>query len=410
MTLKTGLEKSEHSYGFFKLMSMTFLFIYICSLYILSYSVSLNIVCYTFFLGALGCSLINFLIERRSFRLDFTFFALVLFVGYAALTTFWVKCDTEVMGTVITLVQLLGFYIIIRLNIQDEKDFKNIILAIYFGAVIMCIYTVIFYGPGEILRRISVGERIGDEINQMNGMGLYCTLLFIMTMYFLMIEKIIWVIPVLPLSLFVLLGAGSRKSFLLVAFAWLLISMFKAKRGRWLRVLVILSILVFAAYMVMELSETSYFFFRISQMFNMLSEDASVTDNSLITRSSMIKYGLELFSEKPIQGYGPMQFEYYYSLLAGIRRPPHCTYIQVLVSFGLIGFTLYYGIYAYAVKKLIPMIKRHRRYSILLVTFILVFLVNDIGGNMLTHKFIYMFFGIYASYINIKLDEEKESL
>ncbi|MBR5515592.1 MAG: O-antigen ligase family protein [Clostridia bacterium] len=409
MTLKTSVDKQGQSYGFFKLMSMAFLFTYICSLYVLSYS-SLNIICNALFLGSLAFSAMNFLLEKKSFKVEFSFFALLLFVAYAALTTFWVKCDTEVMGTVITLGQLFGFYIIVRLNIQDEKDLKNIIFAIYIGAVIMCIYTVFYYGPFEIIRRISVGERIGDEINQMNGMGLYCTILFVMTLYFIIYEKKKWAIPVLPVSLFVLLGAGSRKSFLLVAFAWLLLSMFRTKQGRWLRVMVILSILVFAVYMIMELSETSYFFYRISQMFNLFSENESVTDQSINDRSGMIKYGLELFSKKPIQGYGPMQFEYYYSLLRGVRRPPHCTYIQVIVSFGLIGFVLFYGTYTYIISRLVPMIKKHRKYSILIITLILVFLVNDIGGNMLTHKFIYMFFGIYASYLNIKLDNEKESV
>jgi len=237
---------------------------------------------------------------------------------------------------------------------------------------------------------------------------LYCTVLFIMTMYFIIFEKKKWAYAVLPVSLFVLVGAGSRKSFLLVALAFLLMEMFKSKKGRAIRVLAILSVICVAVYFVMELAETNKFFYRFAQVFNIFAEEEAVTDVSLNTRSYMIEYGLELFSKKPVQGYGPMQFEYFYSLLHGVRRPPHSTFIQILVGFGLIGFTLFYGMYVYVIRKLVPMIRKHRKYSIMIITIVIMFLANDIGGNMLNHKFIYMFFAIYASYINMKLDDEKK--
>jgi len=412
MTLNRKLIPEErdngNGYSFFKMLSMSFVFLYICSLYVLAYKPAYSVICDIFFLGAVACSVINFFLERNTFKLDYTFFSLLLFVGYAALTTFWVECEREVIGLVLTLVQLFGFYIIIRLNIQSEKDFRNIIYSIYIGAVIMCLYTILFYGPGEIIRRISMGQRIGAEINQMNGMGLYCTVLFIMTMYFIIFEKKKWAYAVLPVSLFVLVGAGSRKSFLLVALAFLLMEMFKSKKGRAIRVLAILSVICVAVYFVMELAETNKFFYRFAQVFNIFAEEEAVTDVSLNTRSYMIEYGLELFSKKPVQGYGPMQFEYFYSLLHGVRRPPHSTFIQILVGFGLIGFTLFYGMYVYVIRKLVPMIRKHRKYSIMIITIVIMFLANDIGGNMLNHKFIYMFFAIYASYINMKLDDEKK--
>lgn len=408
MTSQNSLAARENKYSFFKLMSMSFLFVYICSLYIFSYDPQKNVICNILFLATLGCTFINFLLEKSSFKLDYSFFSLLLFAGYAALSTFWVVCDTEVMSTAITLFQVFGLYVVIRLNIQSEKDLRNILYSIYIGAVIMCVYTIMFYGVGEIISRVSRGQRIGAEINQMNGMGFYCTILFIMTLYFMIFEKKKWAYAVLPVSLFVLVGAGSRKAFLLVALAFLLMEMFKSKRGRTIRVLAILGAICFGIYMVMELAETNQFFYRFSQVFNLFGEEAEVTDVSINTRSNMIKYGLELFAEKPLQGYGPMQFEHFYSLVYGVRRAPHSTYIQVAVGFGIIGLFLFYGIYVYVIKRLASMLKKHRRYSIMMLTLVIMFLANDIGGNMLTHKFVYIFMAIYASYINIQLDDEKK--
>ena len=53
------------------------------------------------------------------------------------------------------------------------------------------------------------------------------------------------------------------------------------------------------------------------------------------------------------------------------------------------------------------MLRAQRKYSILMLTFTMVFLANDFGANMLNNKFLYMFFAIYAAYIAIKLNDEK---
>ena len=411
MTQNLSLERPEHNkkYGFFKLMSITFLALYICSLYVIAYS-DYTFICDIFFLGALGTSLLNFIITKQSFRLDYSFFALLLFVMYAALTTFWAVCDTGVQGMIFTLVQLFGFYIIVRLNIADEKDLRVVLWAIYIGAVIMCIYTVIYYGIGEIISRIAIGHRIGQEINQVNGMGIYCTVLNIMTLYFIMYEKRYWCFLVLPLSVFVMIGCGSRKAFLLMALALLLLFMFRSKRGILLRFMAVACVLLIALYLVLEFAdrESNYFLYRIAQVFEIFQDNqADLTDVSLSDRSSMITYGLELWKKNPVFGYGPEQYEYYYSLLRGLRRPPHCTYIQILVGYGLIGFGLFYGIYVFVFSKLIPMMRAQRQYSILMFTFTMVFLANDFGANMLNNKYLYMFLAIYAAYIAIKLDNEK---
>lgn len=410
MTQNVSLKRPQlnNKYGFFKLLSMVSIFLYICSLYILSYSPEYTIICNMLFVASLGFTFIDFVMTRVSFKLDYTFFSLLLFVAYVGLSITWAINDTGVMELYSTLIRLFGLYIIIRMNIHHEKDFRVILMAIYIGALIMCLYTIYYYGLGEIISRISVGTRIGAEINQSNGMGLYCTIFIIMTLYYILYEKKYLYSLFLPIGGLIFAGASSRKAFVLLAVGFLILVMFKSKKGKLMRLLVVLLIILTAVYIVMELSESNEFFYRISQMFKIFGEDrVELTDNSLATRSDMIKYGLELFSDNPVFGYGPEQYEHFYSLVYGIRRPPHSTFIQILVGFGIIGFTLFYGIYVYVVTKLVPMIKKQRKYSILILTFIMVFLSNDIGANMLNNKFLYIFVGIYAAYLTMELPVEK---
>ncbi len=411
MTQPMRLEMPSYpqKYGFFKLMSMVFLTLYIYSLYVIAYSESLNFISDIFFLGAIAFSFLNFIITKDGFKLEYTFFSLLMFVMYAMMTTFWALSDEGVFRFIITLTQLFAMYILVRINIQDEKDLRVVLWAIYVGTVIMCLYTVLFYGIGEIISRISVGNRIGQEINQSNGMGIYCTILNILTLYFIMFEKKYWCLAVFVLSAFVQIGAGSRKSFLLMGVAVLILFMFKTKKGVALRFMAVGIILLVSIYLVIEFAdrESNYFLYRIAQVFEVFQDSADLTDDSLLTRSGMIQYGLELWSDNPVFGYGPEQFEYFYSLLHGVRRPPHSTFVQVLVGFGSIGFVFFYGIYAFVYSKLIPMLKAQRKYSILMLTFAVIFLVNDIGANMLNNKYLYLFFAIYAGYISITLNDEK---
>lgn len=407
--MKLEMPFVKPKYGFFKLMSMIFLTLYIYSLYVLAYN-DLHVVSDAFFLGTIAFTFLNFIINKESFKLDYTFFSLLLFVMYAMMTAFWAPSDTGVTGLISTLVQLFGLYILVRMNIQDEKDFRVVLWGIFVGTVIMCLYTLLFYGIGEIISRISVGGRIGQEINQSNGMGIYCTVLNILALYFIMFEKKYWCFAVLVLSAFIQVGAGSRKSFLLMGVALLLLFMFKSNKGIALRFMAVGIVIILAIYLIVEFAdrESNYFLYRIAQMFEIFQDDKStLTDDSLLTRSGMIEYGLELWSKNPIFGYGPEQYEYFYSLLHGVRRPPHSTFIQVLVGFGAVGFTFFYGIYAFVYAKLIPMMRRQRRYSILIFTFAVMFLINDVGANMLNNKYLYLFFAIYAAYISIKLDNEK---
>ena len=408
--MRLEMPSRTRKYGFFKLMSMVFLTLYIYSLYVIAYSESLNFISDIFFLGAIAFSLLNFIISGDGFKLEYTFFSLLLFVMYAMLTLFWAPSQEGTFGFIVTLVLLFGMYILVRINIQDEKDFRIVLWGIFVGTLIMCIYAVMFYGIGEIISRIVVGDRIGQEINQSNGMGIYCTVLNILCLYFIMFEKKYWCFAILFISAFVQIGAGSRKSFLLMGVALLMLFMFKSKRGVALRFMAVGIVLLIAVYLVVEFAdrESNYFLYRIAQIFEVFKDDSSaLTDDSLLTRSGMIEYGIELWSKNPVFGYGPEQYEYFYSLLHGVRRPPHSTFIQVLVGYGIIGFSFFYGIYGFVYSKLIPMLKRQRKYSILMLTFSVMFLINDVGANMLNNKYLYLFFAIYAGYISIKLDDEK---
>lgn len=381
------------------------IYLYIGSIYVLSYS-QYNSISRGLFVLMVFLTVINTLMNRNSFAMDLPNLLMVAFIAYALLSSFWVVSQTQVDERMSSMFQLSILYLVIRLNITSFKDLRVILNAIIVGTIIMCLYTVYYYGVGYIVQQISVGGRIGQEINQVNGMGMYCAILIAAMVYMLFYEKK-WIYLIFsPLAMLILLGTGSRKGFMLAFVGVFVVLFFKSGSKKMLFILGALTVLAIFVYMIYEFAESNYFFYRLSQALALLDSN-EVTENSISVRNEMMRYGMHLFRQNPIKGYGLMQYEHYYEMLYGARRPPHSTYIQILVSFGSIGFALYYGIYVYFIKNTIVFLKKNMRYAVLIASTIVIMLFNDFGANMLNHKYAYIFLGLIASFISVakSLDE-----
>lgn len=69
-----------------------------------------------------------------------------------------------------------------------------------------------------------------------------------------------------------------------------------------------------------------------------LSVSGNSSDN---LRAELIRYGLELFAENPLLGYGLNNYQLFH--WSGLYS--HNNYIEVLVSLGIMGFLIYYSIF-----------------------------------------------------------------
>ena len=377
------------------------LYLYVSSLYVLAYSPKYNIIARGLFMLLLSTTVINILMSGQKLKVIGPDILITLFGIFASFSSIWVVSEIEVSNTVSTIIQLVILYYVIRINAYSENDIRTMLYAMVAGTVIMCLYTVAYYGVGTIISTILAGGRIGDEINQMNGMGMYCSILTTISLYFVLYENKYWFLAILPLSLFVQFGCNSRKGFALVFIGVFIIVFFRAGK---MKAFILLGSVVFVYVFVLlcnKYHESNEFFNRMYKLINMLFGDDE-GDYSAYIRRQMIQYGIKLFREKPILGYGPAQFEYYYSLLMGMRRPPHSTFIQFLVSFGLTGFTLFYSSYLYFIANFVTMFRKRLKYALLFLALLIMMIVNDFGANMLTNKFLYIFAALFASYDDLK--------
>ena len=374
------------------------IYLYIASIYVISYS-DYNIISRLLFASMLVFTMIDFFINRVNAVFDKPTILILLFLAYFMISSLWTVSQKGVADSIITELRLIVLFFVIKLNIRSMGDVRRILNAIMVGTILMCVYTVYYYGVGHIIHIISIGRRIGQEINQVNGMGLYCAILITIMTYMILYERKYYYLIFMPLAVLVQLGCGSRKGFMLVIVGVFMVAFFRTENKKLPFLFGALVILAILLYIVYSLADTNYFFYRILQVLSLVDKDVDLTENSVRVRGRMIQFGLELFRKKPVFGYGPRQFEYYYGLRYGSPRPPHNTYIQILCGFGLVGFSLYYGIYFYFFRYIIPLLKKKITYISLFVSIVVVMLMNDFGANMLNHKYAYIFFALISCYI-----------
>ena len=94
------------------------------------------------------------------------------------------------------------------------------------------------------------------------------------------------------------------------------------------------------------------------------------TSGSTGERKYFIQIGLEFFQNNPIWGHGLDTFRF----LNPMGVYAHNNYIEVLVGMGIVGFGLFYAIYATLIKKMFEMDNKQMRNFFLAFTFILLFM------------------------------------
>ena len=87
----------------------------------------------------------------------------------------------------------------------------------------------------------------------------------------------------------------------------------------------------------------------------------------------------------------------------GVAMSPHNTYIQILISFGVIGFILWYGTYFKIIKSAIK--RRKDNLAILVIIMCLGWMLCDVLSHSLIKKTTYYVFGVGLSFLNLRLEE-----
>jgi O-antigen ligase len=239
------------------------------------------------------------------------------------------------------------------------------------SSLIIFVYT--FVNEWQLI--LQGGTRIGESgSGNVNTLAIYIGVLSVPSLYKIMYDKkLIYIVPYLA-SLSIILLSGSKKGLLYILLAVGIFSVFKnrARIHKYVPIIIALGVII---YLVLN---NNYLFniigFRIIDFLGTLGleiKGANVSHSTEL-RLLMNKLGLQAFMEHPIFGGG----WFYFSQYSGLGTYSHNNYIEILVTYGLVGFFLYYSMYAFVLLKLYK-IKKSYNFAKLLYTMIILNLIND---------------------------------
>ena len=337
-----------------------------------------------------------------SHRYKFTFYTLwsILILIVILISIFIAEYQMISFNTSAGVIQTIILYnLLIPFMLESRKNYLKIINSIIFSAFILIFRLIIltpisFWGTFQ-----QPGMVIGYNPNTI---GLILSITSVISFnYFRSEKKYLYIILglVLGLSSFF---SGSRKAFAVVIIGFILINILYSRNVKNFIISIIISILsiilIYSFVMNVDLLYDSIGR-RIEALISYFFGGSNV-DSSTITRFDMIKVGLKLFSEKPILGYGLAN----YSNISKFEVYSHNNYIELLVSIGLFGTSLYYMLH---LKILFKAIKNRANIFLLdpicSITLISIILVTDFGMVSYFDEFIQL--AIAISFVGVQLDK-----
>ena len=331
------------------------------------------------------------------------------FTSFCLISYFW-SFETDGANNSFFIMNYV-FMIPVCLYLTDKKRVFGFLRSIFFAILFIELYSVTF--GGLKLNLFENALRLNSENFNANTLAILSVIsVFIVCMNRTTDKPLLAVLKALIILfdlVFVFLS-GSRKGFLMLLVGFLIFLVFRKQNGKFIRFVFYLGII---AVCVVLLFQIPFFYnivgIRIMSTFNQLLYGAG--DNSSFERISMINYGLQWFSEKPIFGWGIDTFKFKYEAVSrfGFFTYSHNNYVEILYGLGILGFILYYSIYIEILIKIRKQAKQIRSSNLLMFSllFMVTVLISEIALVTYSSRWLQLLLLLVFSVTNFTESEQR---
>lgn len=329
---------------------------------------------------------------------------LFAFCAFGLLSAGWAIDSSRAISRSVTLFELLILVSIFYAHyavrpVRESLD--GLVKALMWSGYILSLYTIYTVGPADMLEGLTGGGRLDTDYANINSIGMNCALSVVIASFYAFYRKPqISLLLVMP-CLLVVAATASRKALLLVILGVALIALSamsgKSFTRKILFVTVMAAVVIAAVRALSELGIFSTVFDRFDGFVALFSGQGEV-DASSAERAEMIEIGLAQFFKTPILGIG-LDNSYY---LVGTYL--HNNYVELLADLGIVGFSIYYALYAYIIYSLWK--NRHTKdpYGLLIAVFVAILLVMDFASVSYFSKSTFMYLMIMYLYVGLSDD------
>lgn len=295
---------------------------------------------------------------------------------------------------------------------RHQEIIKYAMMAYIIGALILAFRLVSEYGGIEEMIDTASGKgenRIGGEMGNENAIGLFfangilCSLVFFIKNNKKTLRTLLALVMV-ALAIMLLL-TGSRKSVVMALAGMLLIVFFnyrKVNAGKKIAVfLLIITILIVIYNLITSLEMFSTISERFEKLFGGFFGDDTSYDTDM-TRKRYVAEGLEAFYRNPLFGNGT---GISYSLFGTYS---HNNFVELLMSYGIIGFCLYYIPYAVLIVKLFKLVRKKDVVAMYFLAYTIMQIVLAVGWITYYDRPTQIVTALAFGYLIVKKREESE--
>ncbi|MBQ4153931.1 MAG: O-antigen ligase family protein [Clostridia bacterium] len=404
-----AIDKREGGSFFDRSISITFIIdalilLYTVSVYLLSFDVQGNVISRLLAFALMGMISIYILMSKKIILNGITIW-FGAFIVFCLLSSLWAINISLATERVFTLVQLFILSVLLYNYLYKENKVDYYIKVLCWSGVIFAVYTVLYFGVEAYFAGLEEGERMGGEITNVNTIGLATATAALICLWNVFYNNKKWYLIPTVICTIVALGSGSRKVlvllFLGIALLFVLKGDSKKKIVSILQGIGVLIVLILVLQMPIFDTITS----RMEGLFNMFTGEGSV-ESSANDRMIMIKIGLEKFLQDPFKGVGIGNSGYIVMDKMGRNTYLHNNYIELLASVGIFGTLLYYGMYFATMPQIFKSASKQDRYSILVLTILMLQLVIDYAAVQYYEKTPYLYIVLFF----LIADKEKEKI
>lgn len=401
MYLRRYIEEPTESKGSKLLLILVTL--YMCSILLFSYYESLNFISLTIFVFAFGGCAGYMIFKGKNFRIDTFIMLFAAFIVFSFISLAWSININASLSTIITLIQLLIMSVILYSYISTFENIESFIYGFMISGMICAFVVVEYYGFGEYIRLMFLGERLGGMINNVNIVGMYLSITVIVAFYQAYFKGKKYCYVFMLFAVLVAFGTGSRKSVAMVALGIGLLLIMKYRENISLTAFAKLLVAVIVFLIILNYISTMPIFQGVfSRISSMFGGESGKVDGSASMRFSLIEAGWDSFKQRPYTGVGIDNARLVSKEVLGVSLYMHNNFIELLVCVGIVGFLIYYAIYFYLIKNLYTLsVITGNTATTLMFTIMVSLLVMDYGMVSYYNKITYIFFAMAAATITI---------
>jgi O-antigen ligase len=269
---------------------------------------------------------------------------LILTLAFAS-SSWSYSINTALVSSISFTTALLGGAAV-ALALANGVNPKVLVIAAFIGSAILVV------SAWRELITLNVRRAAGITGNA-NDLGISLTIAALLIINPL--QKTSPVVKAIGLSfvIFAVFTTGSRKMLIVIAVFLLYYSyfIFKGRLATTGKIIMNLLLILFIVALIVVFEEYLFGLFEETEVWARTLKAIEGRDYSANERSAMINYGIFLWKQRPVLGYGIDQYRFH-GLWATYS---HNNYVETLINFGLVGLILYYFVH---LKLTIDAIKR----------------------------------------------------